>query len=140
MGRQRNYELGLYHQLEEMNTNLKNANNTIFHISLELSNVRNDLKDALKANNELKEQNQKLILEIERLKNNNKKDSSNSNKPSSTNGYKKVKLNNREKSNKKQGGQLNHKGTTLTKDDVDKMITNGEIKKIKMNSIKIINL
>ena len=41
------------------------------------------------------------------------KDSSNSSKPSSTNGFKKVITNRREKSNKKQGGQVGHVGTFL---------------------------
>lgn len=53
----------------------------------------------------LTKENEKLKLEVERLKNQNKKDSSNSNKPSGTNGFKKVITNRREKSNKKQGGQ-----------------------------------
>ena len=65
-----------------------------------------------------------------RLKNNNNKDSSNSSKPSSTNGYKKVITNNREKSGKKQGGQVGHKGETLTKEKIDKMIENKEIDRI----------
>ena len=71
-----------------------------------------------------------MLLEIERLKNNNNKDSSNSSKPSSTNGYKKVITNNREKSSKKQGGQVGHKGETLTKEKIDKMIENKEIDRI----------
>ena len=69
-------------------------------------------------------------MEIERLKNNNNKDSSNSSKPSSTNGYKKVITNNREKSAKKPGGEFGHKGETLTKETIDKMIENKEIDRI----------
>lgn len=41
------------------------------------------------------------------------KDSSNSSKPSSTNGFKKVITNRREKSNRKQGGQVGHVGAYL---------------------------
>ena len=59
---------------------------------------------------------QELLLEIERLKNNNNKNSSNSSKPSSTNGFKKVIINNRNKSCKKQGGQPKHDGKILTND------------------------
>jgi len=50
--------------------------------------------------------------EILRLKTQLEKDSSNSSKPSSGNGFKKV-PNNREKSEKKQGGQYGHKGFRL---------------------------
>ena len=35
-----------------------------------------------------------------------------------------------EKSNKNKGGQFGHKGTTLTKEKIDKMIENNEIYKI----------
>lgn len=126
----RNYETGLYKQLEDLNKKLdklftenRNQSLTIYELNSTIKRLQKDLKKS-------EEKNQKLILEIERLKNNNKKDSSNSNKPSSTNGYKKVKLNNREKSNRKQGGQLNHKGVTLTKEDIDIMIKNGEIDEV----------
>ena len=71
-----------------------------------------------------------MVLEIERLKNNNKKDSSNSSKPSSTNGYKKVVTNNREKSSKKKGDQINHKGTTLTSEKIEELISSGEIDEV----------
>ena len=51
------------------------------------------------------------IKELERQKN---KDSSNSHKPPSSDSFRKPIQNNREKSNKKQGAQPGHKGTTLT--------------------------
>lgn len=69
----------------------------------------------------------KLILEIERLKNNNDKDSSNSGKPSSKNGFKKVE-NSREKTNRKQGGQKGHKGNTSKISNVKNLIESGEAK------------
>ena len=50
--------------------------------------------------------------EILRLKSQIAKDSSNSSKPSSSNGFKKI-PNNREKSDKKRGGQPGHKGSRL---------------------------
>lgn len=69
-----------------------------------------------------------LLLEIERLKNSNNKDSSNSSIPSSKNGFKKVK-NSREKSDKKQGGQNGHKGTTLDVSRVKELIDSGKAKR-----------
>ena len=70
----------------------------------------------------LTDENKKLKTEIERLKNQKNKDSSNSNKPSGTNGFKKVITNRREKSNKIQGGQLNHKGRSLSKEKLEKIL------------------
>jgi len=51
-------------------------------------------------------------IEIKRLKSIIEKDSGNSNKPPSGDGFKKI-PNNREKSEKKRGGQAGHKGSTL---------------------------
>ncbi len=67
--------------------------------------------------------NEKNSEEIERLKNKNKKDSSNASKPSSTNGSKIV-PNNREKSTRSKGGQLNHIAHTLKSKDVKELIKN----------------
>lgn len=69
----------------------------------------------------MNKENEKLKLEVERLKNQNKKDSSNSNRPSGTNGYKKIITNRREKSDKKQGGQEGHKGKSLGKERLEKI-------------------
>jgi len=55
----------------------------------------------------------KKDIEIKRLKAIIEKDSGNSNKPPSSDGFKKI-ANNRETSEKKRGGQLGHKGSTLT--------------------------
>ena len=76
----------------------------------------------------LENENQKLKTEVTRLKNQNKKDSSNSNKPSGTNGYKKVITNRREKSDKKQGGQEGHKGNSLGKERLEKILNKENIK------------
>jgi transposase len=54
-----------------------------------------------------------LESEIAELKSRLNKNSSNSSKPPSSDGYKKVVKNNREKSDRKQGAQPGHKGTTL---------------------------
>ena len=130
MGRQRNYELGLYNEFEKLNKKLDKANNTISRLSLTNSVQAEELKELNKKIEEKDKKIASLILEIERLKNNNNKDSSNSSKPSSTNGYKKVIINNRKKSSNKKGGQYGHKGETLSKEKIDKMIEKGEIDEV----------
>lgn len=119
-----------YKQFEELNEKLDKANNTIFNMSLTIAELNENNKKLTTSLEEANKKNQELLLEIERLKNNNNKDSSNSSKPSSTNGYKKVVTNNRSKSTKKQGGQINHEGKTLTNAKIEEMIQNGEIDEI----------
>jgi transposase len=55
-----------------------------------------------------------LVERIKELENRLNKDSSNSHKPPSSDSFRKPIQNNREKSNKNQGAQPGHKGTTLT--------------------------
>ncbi len=144
MGRPRNYESRIYDDYEKLSNKLDKVltqlstiqsehKKEIKQLKKENQRLVNELNDNIKvlqiSLEKSEQQNKKLILEIERLKNNNKKDSNNSSKPTSTNGFKKVN-NNREKSNKKQGGQKGHKGATLTKEDIDAMIENGEIDEI----------
>ncbi len=124
------YMNDFYKQFEKLNDSLEKANKTISKMSFELSCVRQELKEAIDVNKNLEKQNQELLLEIERLKNNNNKDSSNSSKPSSTNGYKKVITNSRSKSNKKKGAQPNHKGKILTNKEIEELIDNGEIDEV----------
>lgn len=119
-----------YKQFEELNKKLDKANNTIFSMSLTISELNDNNKELLTSLEEEKKKNQELLLEIERLKNNNNKNSSNSSKPSSTNGFKKVITNNRNKSTKKQGGQPNHIGKTLTNEKIEEMIKNNEIDEV----------
>ncbi len=144
MGRVRNYEAVLYDDYEKLSNKLDQVLNQLSTIQAEhkkeitqikqenqrLVHVLNETITNLQKSLEKSEKkNQRLLLEIERLKNNNNKNSSNSSKPSSTNGFKKMN-NNREKSNKNQGGQKEHKGITLTKEEIDKMIQNGEIDEV----------
>ena len=119
-----------YKQFEEVNAKLDKANSTISQLSLNNSLLVEEVKELNQKLEEAYQKNQELLLEIERLKNNNKKDSSNSGKPSSTNGFKRVITNNREKSNKKKGGQVGHKGKTLTQEEVDRMIKDGQIDEV----------
>lgn len=103
----------------------------------------------LKEIEELKEENTKLRNEVSRLKNQINKDSTNSSKPSSTNGFKSVIQNNREKTNKNQGGQNGHKGDTLKViENPDKIIEHkhencecgGKIKNAEYKSKQEINI
>lgn len=126
----RGYINDFYKQFEELNKKLdelikenKTLTLTIYNQKLTIDKLTDELSKANKKNEE-------LLLEIERLKNNNNKNSSNSSKPSSTNGYKKIITNNRSKSTKKKGGQPNHKGKTLTNEQIEKMIHNGEIDEV----------
>lgn len=124
------YVNDFYKQFEDLNKKLDKANNTIHNMSIDMSLLRDELKHSNELNIKYLNEINELKLEIERLKNNNKKDSSNSSKPSSINGFKKVIVNNRTKSNKKKGAQQNHKGTTLTNEQIEKMINNGEIDEV----------
>ena len=125
-----NYMNDFYKQFEEISNKLDKANETIHIMSVDMSLLRAELKQERDSHNKDKEKIQELILEIERLKNNNKKNSSNSSKPSSTNGYKKIITNSREKSNKPKGGQKGHIGKTLTNEAIEKMIKNNEIDEV----------
>lgn len=127
---QKGYMNDFYRQFEELNRKLDKANNTIFNLSLMVSELNENNKKLTKDLEEANKRNQELLLEIERLKNNKNKDSSNSSKPSSTNGYKKVITNNRSKSTKNKGGQKNHIGKTLTNEQIEDMIKNNEIDEV----------
>ena len=94
----------------------------------EIKVFKEQLKERDKKIEKLENENQKLKTEVTRLKNQNKKDSSNSNRPSGTNGYKKVITNRREKSEKKQGGQEGHKGNSLGKERLEKILKKENIK------------
>lgn len=133
----------MYKQMEELFSKVDNLTSEIKDIkkkhAKEIKNLKKEhQKEIQKLKSELKEknikieklevENQKLKTEVERLKNQNKKDSSNSNKPSGTNGFKKVITNRREKSDKKQGGQKGHKGNSLGKEKLEKILNSENVK------------
>lgn len=64
-----------YRQFEELNIKLEKANNTIFNMSLTIANLNENVKELTQKLDEANKKNQELLLEIERLKNNNNKDS-----------------------------------------------------------------
>lgn len=129
MAGMRNYEIGLYKEFEKLNKKLDKMISENRKQSLEIYDLKQNNKKLVKELEKSRNQVQELLLEIERLKNNNNKNSSNSSKPSSTNGYKKV-TNNREKSNRKKGAQKGHKGKTLTNEEIETMINNGDIDEV----------
>ncbi len=67
---QRGYMNDFYRQFEELNRKLDKANNTIFNLSLMVSELNENNKKLTKDLEEANKRNQELLLEIERLKNN----------------------------------------------------------------------
>ena len=117
---QKDYE-NLVSEVGDLKALLKNLTSTI--------RMLNDTINAMNISIENKdEQNKKLILEIERLKNNNDKNSSNSGKPSSKDGFKKIIHNSRPETTKKQGGQFGHKGSTTDVSKIKQLIDSGNVK------------
>ena len=84
----------------------------------------------------LETENKKLKDDNDRLKKQLNNDSNNSSKPPSSDIKKNI-PNNREKRNKKVGGQKGHKGHSLTKKSVEEKIKNGEFKHEVINVGKI---
>ena len=85
------------------------------------------IKDLEKENKDLKMENQKLRNDNDRLKKIINNDSNNSSKPPSSDIKRNI-PNNREKTNKKVGGQKGHKGHFLSKKIVEEKIKKGEFK------------
>lgn len=122
--RQHQKEYGnLVLEVEDLKRLIKNLASTISTLNdtINMMNTTIEKKD---------EENKKLILEIERLKNNNHKDSSNSGKPSSKDGFKKKIYNARPETTKKLGGQQGHKGRTTDVSKIKQLIDSGTVKHI----------
>ena len=127
-----NYEKSIYNQLIEVMERLES-------VEKELKNEKKEHKnDVIKLNEEIsrleniideKERQIKILLEdnerLKRIINNN---SSNSSMPPSTDQKCKSanQYNSRKKSGKKPGGQKGHRGTTLTKKDVEEKLKTGK--------------
>lgn len=114
----------MYKQMEELFSQVEKLNkkiNKMDRAHKEESKIKDEKIE------KLTKENKKLKLEVERLKNQNKKDSSNSSKPSGTNGFKNVITNRREKSDKKRGGQEGHKGNSLGKEKLEKILSKENI-------------
>ena len=113
----------MFKQMEELFSQIEKLNKKIDNQDVEIKYLKNEVKKRDRKIEKLTEDNENLKLEVKRLKNQNKKDSSNSSKPSGTNGFKKVITNRREKSDKKQGGQNGHKGKSLGKEKLEKILS-----------------
>lgn len=119
-------------------------------LSLELNNIKKEHKQEIKnlkkefkkekevlnyriqtlekENKQLKEENTKLLNDVDRLKSQINNDSNNSSLPPSSDikPNKKDIPNNRDKSSRKPGGQVGHKGHSLSKASVEDGIRNGK--------------
>lgn len=131
--------------LQKENKRLKNIESTIGKLTAKIDKlieinennseeIKNNFEEIKKLKSIIEKKDElinRLTEENERLKNKNKKDSSNSSKPSSTNGSKIV-SNNREKSTRSKGGQINHIAHTLKSKDVEELIKNkSDVKLVK---------
>ena len=144
------YNRSLMKQIEDLildNESLQSENRKLRNENRQLRKAVSHLEDSLTKKIEAAVERQVLPLrqktlelentiaskdtEIKRLKAIINKDSSNSSKPPSTNGFNKI-PNNREKSNKKQGGQPGHKGHSLKiPENLDSLVDDGlAIKKL----------
>ena len=128
-------ERDMFRQIEELFSKVDRMDKRINGLERENKALKIELKIKDAKIEKLEEENEQLKTEIKRLKNQNKKDSSNSNKPSGTNGFKKVITNRREKSDKKQGGQQGHKGNSLGKEKLEKILSNKNI--VRKPSIEV---
>jgi len=106
--------------IKDLNKTIKESNDEIKNLNITIKTLTTKLDEA--------------YLEIERLKNQLNKDSSNSSKPSSTNGFKKV-MNNREKSNNKKGAVKGHEGKTLSPKYIEKLIADKEVDEVEIVEI-----
>ena len=126
MGRKSNYENGMYQQLMEIMGRL----DTVEKESSKKIDTLNKRIDTLENENlALKKENQLLKDDNARLKSIINNDSSNTSLPPSTDkkaGKPVNSYNGRKKTGRKAGGQKGHKGTTLTKAEIEEKIASGK--------------
>lgn len=121
-----NYEKSIYNQLVEVMARLDSveAKN-----KREVSQLHGEIAELKEENRVLKKENQLLRDDNARLKSIINNDSSNSSLPPSTDqkgGKPANTYSSRTKSGRKAGGQRGHKGTTLTKADIEEKIRSGK--------------
>ena len=129
-----NYEKGMYNQLMDVMSRLDSFEKKY---DIDVSHLNNEIDILSKENTVLRRKNKLLMDDNERLKSIINNDSSNTSLPPSTDQKtdKKDKtdrpantFNGRENTDKKAGAQKGHKGTTLTKKDVENKIKGGKCK------------
>ena len=121
-----NYQKGMYNQLMEVMARLDTVEK---EHKQEVCRLDNEIFDLKAENQTLRIENQLLRDDNARLKSIINNDSSNTSLPPSTDqkGCKAPNtFNGREKSGRKAGGQKGHKGTTLTKAEVEEKIQSGK--------------
>lgn len=121
-----NYEKSMYNQLMEVMARLDHVERESRH---EISKLNIEISDLKKENHELRKENQLLKDDNARLKSIINNDSSNTSLPPSTDqkgGKPANTFNGRQKTERKAGGQKGHKGTTLTKSDMEEKIKSGK--------------
>ena len=127
------YMTDMFKQLEEISKKLDKSLSKIEEQNLTIYNLNLEIEKLNKTIQEKEKENQKLLEEIDRLKNKNNKNSSNSSKPSSTNITTPKKktganlYNYRVPTKRKVGGQFGHKGYNLSKKDVENLIDKKKI-------------
>ena len=120
-----NYEKSIYNQLMDVMARLDSVEK---ENRREVSRLNGEIADLKKENQELKEENKRLLDDNARLKSMINNDSSNSSLPPSTDqkgGKPANTYHSRTKSGRKAGGQKGHKGTALTKADVEEKLRKG---------------
>ena len=133
MGRKSNYENGMYQQLMEIMGRLetveKSSAQKIDSLNNRIAALNNKIDTLENENLILKEENQLLKDDNARLKSIINNDSSNTSLPPSSDpkgGKPANSYNGRKKTERKAGGQKGHKGTTLTKAEIEERIASGK--------------
>ena len=128
MGRKSNYSNGMYQQLQELMGRLEMVEK---EHKQEVTQLKQEISDLKQENQRLRKENELLREDNARLKSILSNDSSNTSLPPSTDqkGSKSANtFSGREKTERKVGGQQGHKGTTLTKSEIEEKIRRGNCK------------
>ena len=132
---QKGYVNDFYKQFEQLNKKLDKLLSENKLQALTIANLNAELKTEKEKNAELVDKIEKLLEERDKYKNHSDKNSSNSGKPSSTDISKPKKsganlYNSRKSTKAKVGGQKGHEGHNLSKEKIEKVLQNKNIKKV----------
>lgn len=127
MPNRKDYGQDLFKQVQELISKCDNLSQEVKTLKKKHQKEIQELKENYdKRIQKLEEENEKLREDNDRLKKILNNNSDNSSNPPSTDIKKNI-PNNREKSDKKRGGQKGHKGSGLSKKDIEIKIANKEI-------------